>query len=605
MAGRVHIVAYQLIVFSFIAFFSGCSKKGAYYDDIPCQTNELSRKDYICKSLNENVETIQLLVDMIDMPVWIESVFLEEVNSSGDSLYVIHLSNGDALKYNIFSYPSDDCPPSMSVGLLDGEFVWRNNNSWLIRDDGSKCTLKGETPHFAVYDDEWYITSPVNQKIGSIGGKRDVQRIIDQEYSVSFFFLDTLAIDYPKVILRDQMVREVPKEGFYKDIFLDAGIGLTTRNTLSAANYLKASLECINFARTDATDDEINMQESIVGGSSDDYNGRLLYPDGQPRFKVLFVNGGSSTAHGKSLSDRARENMRSFVNNGGSYIGTCAGAFFAANGYDKVSDYPYYLNLWPGVIAHTGLSGVYTGMKIESDSPLLSYFDFGGDCYVSDVRHSSGGYPTSLPKGTAVWARFDYPESPKVDKQPCIWEYKPNEMSGSIILESSHPEEVSSGERMELTAAMIKYAMDHVGDINIKGFLHNGIKRKMFGRTFDADNIHCGIGDMQCHYFITFLPENVSNVEISLASMSDVELALYVDDTSFSNLEGARYKTTIKKAVGSISIENCHGGLWYITVKSTATVRSNDSEYGQTYSGNLDLLDGTPYEISLNWKKVQ
>ena len=82
----------------------------------------------------------------------------------------------------------------------------------------------------------------------------------------------------------------VPQKAFYKDVFLDAGVGLTSRKFLYAARYLNMLTEGISFSRSNASGEEVNLQNSIVAGDESDTNGRLLYPDGQPRYRLLFVN---------------------------------------------------------------------------------------------------------------------------------------------------------------------------------------------------------------------------------------------------------------------------------------------------------------------------
>lgn len=145
----------------------------------------------------------------------------------------------------------------------------------------------------------------------------------------------------------DVVVKEdMPLQGFYKDIFMDAGVYLSTRNTLAAANYLGYSLESVSC--TDIAD--TLWQNSVIAGDENDLNERLPYPDGQPRYRMLFVCGGNSQKHGQSLSQACLENMRDFVIHGGSYVDTCAGAFFASCGFDTKKDYPYYLHLWPEVL---------------------------------------------------------------------------------------------------------------------------------------------------------------------------------------------------------------------------------------------------------------
>lgn len=393
----------------------------------------------------------------------------------------------------------------------------------------------------------------------------------------------------------------VPQKAFYKDVFIDAGVGLTSRKFLYAARYLNLSTEGISFSRSNASGEEVNLQNSIVAGDESDTNGRLLYPDGQPRYRLLFVNGGSSKTHGKSLNDDARQNMRTFVQNGGSYVGTCAGAFFASNGYDGQIDYPYYLSLWPSVMKHTGISNDTTGMFIEHNSPLLAYYDFGEDYYVSNVRHNKGGYPVELPIGTEVLARYDYQAKSDVHIQPCIWSYKAGPHMGRVIMEGSHPEEVSWGERRDLTAAMIQYAMDGVGTTSIKGFLQNGEIRYMNKTTEDNDPLFTKIGDLQCHHFAVKIPENAFNIKIDVESDSDCDLSLMMCHDTYAYPDCADYMSSDKGPRQQLSFPVLDAGLWFVCVKCMTTVEVSTTDYGQSYNDKVGVLNGIPYQIVASW----
>ena len=395
----------------------------------------------------------------------------------------------------------------------------------------------------------------------------------------------------------------VPQNAFYKDVFLDAGVGLTSRKFLYAADYLGLFTEGISFSASNASDEEIALQNRIIGGDQNDTNGRLLYPDGQPRFRLLFVNGGSSTTHGSSLSKRALDNMKQFVLNGGSYVGTCAGAFFASCGYDDNTNYPNYLSLWPSTINHTGISNTTTGMFIEPDSPLLNYYEFGGDIYVADIRHNGGGYPVDLPPQTEVLALYDYPSKTDVHLQPSVWTYKDNEYTGRVIMEGSHPEEVAIGELRDLTASMILYAVDGVGATTLKGNLKNGEPRLMIKRTEDNDPLFTRIGDLQCHHFVFELPEHANIIRIEVNSSVDCDLQLAVCHSTFAYPEDADY---VSPSIGShqqLFFSELSSGKWFVTVKCHTTIAVTETEYGQSYTDNVDVLNGIPYEIVASWEE--
>ena len=389
----------------------------------------------------------------------------------------------------------------------------------------------------------------------------------------------------------------VPLQGFYKDVFMDAGVYLTTRYSLPAVDHLGLSLESVSC--TDILD--TLWQNTIISGEEIDLNGRLLYPDGQPRYKIIYVCGGNSRTHGKSLRTTSLDRMRDFVNNGGSYLGTCAGAFFASNGYDDYPDYPYYLNLWPGMMHHTGLTASRTGLFINPDSPLLNYYDFGGDNYVSDVRHNKGGYASVWPEGTELLARYDYPDIPTMHEQPAAWAYKPSPKSGRIIQEGSHPEEVGSGERRDLTAAMIRYAIDGLGETTIKGLLTCDQPWIMDKSTLDADPLHTMIGDLQYHHFAVYVPYGSSDLKITLTSPTDCDLQLAVSFHTYAYSDVADFVSDSKGPNQEYFIHKPISGLWFISVRCLTTVIAKDTELGLEYSGRTDVLNGVPYTILATW----
>jgi len=115
-------------------------------------------------------------------------------------------------------------------------------------------------------------------------------------------------------------------EGFYKDLFMDGGVSLTSRISLPAATALGYSMEYL------ATGDGARQADVMIQNALDD-NGYLLYPDGSPRFRCIYTNGGGATNHGNSLGEVGRSRIRDFYYNGGSYSGSCAGAFIASMSY--------------------------------------------------------------------------------------------------------------------------------------------------------------------------------------------------------------------------------------------------------------------------------
>ena len=98
------------------------------------------------------------------------------------------------------------------------------------------------------------------------------------------------------LLLTSLLLRTEATEGFYKDVFMDGGVGLNPMKVLIAADSLDFSMEFIAHGT-------VSMQAATIIGNEHDDNGVLLYPDGEPRFRVIFTNGGSSKRHGESLGE--------------------------------------------------------------------------------------------------------------------------------------------------------------------------------------------------------------------------------------------------------------------------------------------------------------
>jgi len=198
----------------------------------------------------------------------------------------------------------------------------------------------------------------------------------------------------PKPWDEEPVRNDVHEEGFFKDVFMDGGIRLTGRTTLPSATTLGLSMEffACPSAEEDLAKSDSVYQRMIMSDSDIDANGVLLYPDGEPRFKMIYMNGGKSTSHVTSLvqgGSNGVERIRNFYYNGGGYLGTCAGAFMTGTGYDSKESLIYlrFVSFKP---QHTKVSEQYMSMSIEPGCPLLQYYDFGKDNLIADIYHNGG-----------------------------------------------------------------------------------------------------------------------------------------------------------------------------------------------------------------------
>ena len=560
-------------------------------------TKEVDYKE-LEKNLNLNIQSIRHLIENKKNNKPLFSVRSSEEETL---LFFLEEEKPVALKKIISSIPI--LYPCFSIAPFVDDYYWTLSGEFITDSKGNKLCVKDTEiiPSLQYKNDQWNCvvgdSSFVLDNTRLSYGYPTVERMDEGSVYVSFPYHFQFSIP-----LSDLQLPKVPNKAFYKEIFIDAGVGLNSRKNLSAAGYLKLPLEAMDFPRNDATAEHKRLQNEIIAGNAEDTNGRLLYPDGQPRYKILFVNGGSSTTHGRSLDEKARENMRLFVHNGGSYVGCCAGAFFASNGYDDKADYPYYLSLLPIVMNHTGLERSSTGMFVEQKSPLLNYYNFGDDLYVENVYHSRGGYPVSVPEGVEVLARFDRPDKDHVHMKPCIMAYKTSEMSGRIVTTGSHPEYASDGEIRDLTASMFLYAIDGLGYTTLKGFLQNGKPRQMDKSTEDRQPSYTKIGDKQYHHFVVYIPDKAKNIKVSVNSNKDCDLALRMDKDTFAYADDAVF--TSKKGGSSqvLYVDTLEEGLWFISVQCLTTPTVEKTDFGQTYTGRTDVLNGIPYSIEVSWE---
>ncbi len=407
--------------------------------------------------------------------------------------------------------------------------------------------------------------------------------------------------------------------GYYKDIFMDSGINLTSRRDLPVARFLGLSLDAFISAKHSPTNEltlrDTVIQNEMICGHEGDLNGVLLYPDGAPRFRMIYMNGGKATKHGNSLTPRGRDNIRQFIANGGSYVGTCAGMFISSKGVYKKGDEfkpnESYLGIWDGTTHSSGLGASATSMKVIKNSALLKYYDFGGDMRIDSVYHNGGGFAyygegCIIPEGTEPLLKYIYDTVSKDVKayqmhdQVSTWAYKQNENTGRIVVTGSHPEKGVTGEILEFMAAMVRYALDGTGNVTVKGELQPGQLREMNKKTTDNDPLFTRIGDRQYHHFTVNVPKGAKQVAIYLNGYKDednFDLTICAKEGSFAFYDNTEYKNVDLGCSKKLIINNPAEGVLYVSVFCETTVESHFGKYGSEYKGRTDVLNGVPYSI--------
>ena len=405
--------------------------------------------------------------------------------------------------------------------------------------------------------------------------------------------------------------------GYYKDIFMDSGIMLNSRTDLPVTELLGLSMEAFVSTKHASSPpqhftpaDTIRQHELIVGSPIDE-NGILLYPDGAPRFRMIYVNGGKAANHSRSLGEDGKQTFRDFVNAGGSFVGSCAGAFLGGSGSraldGKLSYTTTYIGLWPGYTTGTKLEKSYTAVDIVPDGPLTRYFDFDNRMHIDSVRHNGGcyAYMDEAPAGTEVLATFSTKGRElerDIDGKPVIWAWKGSPASGRVLLCGSHPEGAYDAENLSLMAAMVRYALDGNGEPALKAVLKPGEPREMNDRTKPE---FAPVGDRQYHHFRIDVPKGVETMSIDLkgyVNVDDFDLHLFVSRNGFAYREDATWGHVGANVDKSLEIKDPKPGTYYISVFCATTVTATMGKYGVEYSGRTDVLNGVPYKIGVTFE---
>ena len=386
-------------------------------------------------------------------------------------------------------------------------------------------------------------------------------------------------------------------QGFYKDLFWDAGVGLDT-SYIPVFQSLEMSME---FSKCDKE----SLQRTLIVGNGYDNNGVLLYPDNSPRFKTLYTPGGDSRLHGHSLGEDGRNRIRTFVENGGSYVGVCGGAAIISLSREPGVIWDDYYHIWPGFVKQVRQAPLYPDIIVPKNCDLLQFRSFGEDLRIDSVMFTFGSYPVeenkSLPEGTRILLRFDSPDLPLHKKGAC-WSYKKGEKYGTVVVINSHPEIDSSGKRLALMESIFLYALNGYGSPQLKGILKKNKTRNMDKETIENDPDYTKIGDKQYHHFKVNIPENTQNFTVIIDGEDGFDFNIYLKKGDFAFSCNAEFSDTSPGSGKKFNVKNLPGGEWFISVECASIVESMKSRYFYKYKNNIELLNGIEYRITANWE---
>jgi len=355
--------------------------------------------------------------------------------------------------------------------------------------------------------------------------------------------------------------------GLKADVFIDGG-DYTSKKSLAAPANLAGLIREVYFSHSAAT------TRRLIGGNPDDLNGVLLFPDGQPRFSTIFVNGKNSPRHSRALGETGRQAIADFYSAGGSYTGSCGGEFMAA----------YYIpSIWGGEVYRHGNTGQQTVTFTETDHPIVQYLQEwnGGSNVVAGIPYYWGPVNRSTyrhPEGTefigtvtgGLYRGADF-----------LVEYRRDDKSGVAVLSPAHPEYGRRDSHVALMASILKRANDlSRAEPDIKGVL-----------TTDQSVVMSDpaqkVGDGQYHRYKVEVSEGLAALSISLSNLSgNADLFVQRDGVAYAGSYTTK-STAAGVADDMVVIQNPAPGTYEVSVYGAHTI-----------------LNGAAYTLSLSAERV-
>jgi glutamine amidotransferase-like uncharacterized protein len=339
--------------------------------------------------------------------------------------------------------------------------------------------------------------------------------------------------------------------GVKADIFVDGG-DYTSKKSLDKPANLAGLTREVYFSRSAAT------TRRLIGGNADDLNGVLLFPDGQPRFSTIFVNGKNSPRHSRALGETGRQAIADFYSAGGSYTGSCGGEFMAA----------YYIpSLWGGEVYRHGNTGQQT-VTFTEDHPIVDYLKAwnGGSHIVSGIPYYWGPVNRSTyrhPDNTeflgtvtgGVYKGADF-----------LVEYQRDAKSGVAVLSPAHPEYSRTNSHVALMAAILRRANELARvEPDIKGVL-------TLEQSVEMNSPTQKIGDGQYHRYTLEVPAGVSELQVSLTGLTgNADLFIQRDGVAYAGSYLSK-SDAAGNADDLVVIENPVAGTYEISVFGAHTI---------------------------------
>jgi hypothetical protein len=346
----------------------------------------------------------------------------------------------------------------------------------------------------------------------------------------------------------------------------------------------------------DTEDKPLQTSIMVKGTTIPDDNGYLLYPDGEPRFAIIYYHGGNMT-HSSDLGPVGRGIIRKHYYNGGSQFGSCAGSYMLSSSGTN------YFKIWPGRICGNGepnVSNTSVDKIINAGSPFVNYLNFKVGEVITKVYHNNGGSvdTTKSVKGTVFCAMHN---SGTMKGYADLWSWKDNDTTGRVLGSTGHPEGNTAEAQKRYMGAMMLYITDGLGKPSIKHKLISGQTITMDKVTADSMPLYTKIGDKQYHHFL-LNGESAQNLTITVTGQTGFDFHVFVAKDTFAFKQKALYADSTAGNSKTLTVPKLESGKWYVGVKLNTTVTAGTGTGFPTYSGKLEVLNGISYTIKAEWQ---
>jgi hypothetical protein len=366
--------------------------------------------------------------------------------------------------------------------------------------------------------------------------------------------------------------------GYAADFINHGGAGVTTRRFGPAQGFIGAT-------SIDLLTSKVGLTRQFFVGSDHDLNGAPFFPDGQNRVPAMYVNGGLGSS-APNAEAAVYGQWEIFVDQGGSYLGSCRG-FYAAR------------RPWDLKMGHSGGKGYQTFVLPEGD-PITDYVVLHGvtDRTIRDVRHYSGPRVTekhAQPPGTKLYGAIT-----KGVSRGAFFalRHEPEGGEGMVDIVVGHPE----------FSRPLKNGQPSTGMLFAAGWLDHGIRRGQrtpdlkgsidVGETIAMVGATEKVGDGQYHRWSVTVPQGTLSLTITLTGLSD-NADLFVQREGYAHEHSYAWSSVLPGTTpDTITILNPLPGEYEVSVRGTHDV-ANGAAYTLTVNSEV-IIDPSAWQNPAN-----